>query len=648
MRALRATRPRCARRRRAQTALGFAVAAAIGLAPVTGLAQTPSSATFTAASSDLLQPSLQGNPTNPPRFRRPGQTSFAAGDEPPQPGKFVAPTRIGATPVYGSPNAFGAGDTGFDSSNTPHSKKKKKKLAQTPPPSAPGVLVTPQTETTFTPVPTFNPAAPAKPTPSAPAVPPPPPVIYPKPAALRTGATLPPPPVDLPVNNPPAEVHPLTAANRTGAVVPVPPPEYFDYEAYLTSMDRIASTPPPTLPLPNTFTPGTRPQQLLPIAAADPYAAVGIRAGSFLLLPSLDLTSAYSTNPERISGGPGAGYLVAAPELKVQSDWERHSLSADISGSYTYYYGADLVPSLNVPYLNSKVDGRIDVTRDTQLDLEQRFLINTDNPGSPNLQAQLAQLPINYDVGETLGIAQQFNRLAVSLNGTFDRATYNNSVLTDGEVSSNADRNFDQYAGILRVGYEIDPGLKPFVLVQEDARIHDEEFDRNNLQRDSTGTTAEVGSALNLFGTLSGEMAAGWVQRVYQDPTLPNVSGPVANGTLIWQPTGLTTAKLTAASQVYETIVDGASGEFSHDVNLEVDHAFRTWLIAAVKAGYGTDDYVGSTTNDTRYFVSGALTYIFTRELRLRGEIRQDWQFSATPGMAYTATSFLLGMHLQR
>jgi hypothetical protein len=393
------------------------------------------------------------------------------------------------------------------------------------------------------------------------------------------------------------------------------------------------------------------PQPLLPIAATDPYAAIGIRAGSFLLLPSLDLTGGYITNPERISGGPGSAYFVAAPALKVQSDWERHSLTADISGSYTQYL-EDLVPSLNVPFLNAKIDGRVDVTRDTQFILEQRFLVNTDNPGSPNLvnnlQAPLARLPINSDWGETLGIAQQFNRLAVSFSGTFDRATYDPSVQTNGLVFSNDDRNFDQYAGILRVGYEIDPGLKPFVLIQEDQRIHDEQFDVNNLQRDSTGTTAEIGGTLNLFGTLSGEMAAGWVERVYQDPTLPIISGPVANGTLLWQPTGLTTAKLTAVSQVYETTVDGASGEFSHDVNLEVDHAFRTWLIGIAKAGYGTDNYVGSTQNDTRYFLSAGLTYIFTRELQMRGEVRQDWQISATPGLAYTATTFLVGMHLQR
>jgi hypothetical protein len=162
------------------------------------------------------------------------------------------------------------------------------------------------------------------------------------------------------------------------------------------------------------------------------------------------------------------------------------------------------------------------------------------------------------------------------------------------------------------------------------------------------GTTAKLGSAIDLFGSLTGEMALGYVERVYKDPTLPEVSGLIADGTLLWKPTGLTTAKLTASSQVYETVLAGASGELSRDLNVEVDHAFRSWLIGALKVGYGTDDYVGLPLSDNRYFVSIGMTYIFTRELQIRAELRQDWQTATESGFSYTATTFLLGLRLQR
>jgi len=597
------------------------------LAATVVLAPAPSTEQAALPSSDLLQPSLQVNPSTPPRFRLPGEATAAGGNQAPPAGAFAAPSRIGATPVYGSPTGFGAGDTGFDAMNTPKRKKRARAKA--------GAAAAAQGDTTFAPLPNYNPPPPPPPPPPRK---PPLPVIYPKAAAARVGASLPPPPDTAPISNPPPEVHPLTAATRPGATVPIPPPQYFDYSA---------SPPPPTLPQPGTFALGTQPQKPLPIAAGDPYAALGIRAGSFLLLPSLDLSASYSSNPEHGTGTPSAPYFVAAPELQVRSDWERHALTADISGSYTQYATDNLVPSLNVPYLNSKIDGRVDVTRDTQILLENRVIISTDNPGSPNLQAQLAQLPANQDVGGTLGLLQQFNRLSLSLKGTIDRATYNPSLLTDGETASNSDRNFDQYAGIFRAGYEIDPGLKPFVEVAIDQRIHDEEFDRSGLQRASTGDSVSVGSAVALFGSLTGEMAVGYLRRSYQDPTLPDIVGPIANGSLTWQATALTTAKLTATSQVYETIVDGASGQFSHDLNLQIDHAFRTWLIGTLRVGYGTDDYVGSGLADTRYFASVGLAYKFSREVQVRAELRQDWQ-NGSPGLGYAATSMLVGLRLQR
>ncbi len=585
-----------------------------------GLAQT------VGPGSDLLQPSLDGNPASPPRFRQPGEAATPGNRSLPA-GTFTASSRLGATPVYGSPAGFGAGDTGFDSKNT----TRRKKLAQNPP-SSNGAA--PQPETTFAPVRSYTSRATSK---LAAPKKPPAPELHPRKAATRTGAVLPPSPEPPPLSNPPPEVHPLTAANRPGAVLPVPPPEYFDYAT---------STPPPTTPQPNTLTPGTMPQRPLPLAAGDPYAALGIRAGSFLLLPSLDLTAGYNTNPERVTGSGGAPYFIAAPELQVRSDWERHSLTADISGSYTEY-GDHLVPSLNVPYLNSKIDGRIDVSRDTQVIAEGRYLVATDNPASPNLPAGLAQLPVNTDVGGTLGVIQTFNRLSVALKGTADRAVYDDSLLTNGELESNADRNFNQYAGILRVGYELDPGLKPFVELEGDQRIHDQQFDRSDLQRGSVGASGKVGAAVDLFGSLTGEMAVGYVERIYQDPTLPNVNGVIADGSLLWQATALTSAKLTATSQVYETIVAGASAELSRDVSLQIDHAFQYWLVGTLKGGYGNDNYVGVFT-DNRYFVSVGLAYKLTREMQIRTELRQDWLTTTEPGFTYTATTALIGLRLQR
>ncbi len=623
------------RRRRSLSIIGLAVPtlAVLALGSSAAIAQTPPFNT----GIDLLAPSPEGNPGTPQRFQQRNDDAAADAnddtaadtDEAAPLGSFVAPSRIGATPVYGTSPGFGAGNTGFDPTNT----------GTHPLTQAPAATTTAQAEpdATFEPVPAYT--SPPPPTPP-PALPLAPPDVEPLKAAQRPGAVLPGVPETLPVSNPPAQVYPKAAANRPGAVLPIQPAT--DFSAFMPS----AETPAPGTPPLNTLLPGV-PQRPLPIAEGDPYAPLGVHAGSFLLYPSVELSGGYNSNPENVPHGPSSSLFVVAPELQVQSDWSRHSLTADIKGTYNEY-GADLSPSLNAPYLDSIIDGRIDVRRNTQILLENRFLLSTNNPGSPNNQAGLAKLPIYTDVGGTLGLAQTFNRLQLTAKATFDRISYENSVLTSGEVVSNADQDYNQYGGTLRAGYELDPGFKPFVEGGGDERIYDLEFDGAGLQRNSTGSSIKVGSDVNLFGTLTGEIAAGYLERVYKDPTLPTISGPTLDGSLIWQATTLTTAKFTAASSVTESIVPGTSGEFSRAFNLEVDHAFLLWLIGTGQLGYEHDSYVGLGRQDNRYFISGGMIYKLSRELQLKGTVREDWLTSNVSGVAYDATTILAGVRLQR
>ena len=132
------------------------------------------------------------------------------------------------------------------------------------------------------------------------------------------------------------------------------------------------------------------------------------------------------------------------------------------------------------------------------------------------------------------------------------------------------------------------------------------------------------------------------------DPNLPAINGPTLDGTLTWQITPLTTARFTAASIANESILQDVSGSLSRDINVEVDHALRRWLVLNGIAGYGRDEYAGLGRDDNRYFVSGGATYKFTPEIWLKGELRHDWLRSNASDVAYDSTSVLLTLRLQR
>jgi hypothetical protein len=379
----------------------------------------------------------------------------------------------------------------------------------------------------------------------------------------------------------------------------------------------------------------------------DPYAPLGIRAGAFDLFPAIELSGGYDTNPGQSQNKKGAWLYTVVPELKAQSNWSRHELKADLRGSYTGY-SPDQTPTLSRPYLNGKVDGRIDVTRQTRVDLGSRVLVSTDNPGSPNLQAGLAKLPIYTTFGGNAGLGHRFNRFELSIKGDAERTVYQNSKLTDSSIASNEDRNYDQYSGTLRGGYELLPGVMPFAEVTADTRVHDLQTDFSGFQRDSKGLTGKVGTTFKLTSLLTGEIALGYTKRTYEDMRLEDLTGLIGDASLIWTASALTTVKFTGSSTVGESTQAGVSGVLYRDVGVKLDHAFQRWLIGSVKAGFGDDDYVGSVREDKRYSVGAGLTYKFNRGLQLKGEFRQNWLHSNVAGNSYAESAFLLGLRVQR
>ncbi len=409
-----------------------------------------------------------------------------------------------------------------------------------------------------------------------------------------------------------------------------------------------AAMPPGTPPVPETGPVRKKPKRKAHTEPEDPYAPLGIPVGGFTLFPAVEFIGGYDTNPGAATEQPQAAWLYTVqPELRVQSNWSRHEFTADLRGSYTGF-SPDQTPSLSRPYFKGKADGRIDVTHDTRIDTESRALVSTDNPGSPNLQAGLSELPVYYSLGSTLGIGHHFGRLDLSLKGDYDRTTYEESHLTDGTTANNKDRDFDQFGGRLRAGYELIPGVVPFAEVDADTRKHDLAVDYSGYQRDSNGIVGKAGTTFKMPGSLTGEIALGYTTRHYEDPRLADSAGLIGEASLEWTASALTTVKLTGTSTVGESTEPGVSGVLYRDVGVQVDHAFRRWLIGTVKAGYGNDDYVGLSRDDNRYSLGVGLTYKFNRTLSLKGEIDQYWLRSSQPNNNYNNTLFLLGIRLQR
>jgi len=377
---------------------------------------------------------------------------------------------------------------------------------------------------------------------------------------------------------------------------------------------------------------------------ADPFSQVGLYYGSFLVRPAIEVAGGYDTNPARSSGGKGSPFFNVAPELRVQSDWERHELTMEIRGSLTDY---PATPELNGRSLGAKVASRIDVHDGTGILVEGDYLAQTANPAIPGLPADLASLPIYTTAGGTAGVAQRFNHLELLFKGSFTRINWDDSQLTNGQVASNKGRDYNQFGVQGRATYELTPDFKPFTDVAVDTRDYDLLIDAGGVNRDSDGVAAKAGVALNIARTVTGEAAIGYIQRTYKDPTLPDMRGVLVDASLVWQATALTNVKLGVVTTPQETPLVGVSGILSYDAGLSVEHSFRRWLIGTARIAYGVDEYVGSIRQDQRYTVGAGILYKLNRDWQVRGDVRQEWRTSNVPGNNYTATIGTVGLRWQ-
>jgi hypothetical protein len=435
-----------------------------------------------------------------------------------------------------------------------------------------------------------------------------------------------------------------------------PPPASAAGQSRPSTPPSATANKPPIPPAMAGAVPG-QPQRKRLKVDDDPFGAVGDYAGSFLIKSALEVSGGYDSNPGRTFQPKGLPSYVIAPEFLAVSDWERHALVADLRGSFTGYGGSlpatidgavnSAPTNVDRPDFTGHIDGRLDVSRDTDVAVQARLRVATDNPGSPNIQAGLARYPLATTLGGTLGFNQRFNRLQVSAGATVDRTSYQNSTLTDGEVTSNDDRNFNQYGGVGRISYELTPGVKPFAEIEGDSRVHDQAFDRSGFQRDSSGGYTKAGTSFEFSRLLTGEVSIGYAARSYIDPRLNRLEGLLTSASLVWTATPLTTAKFYSDTQIAETTLAATSGVLVHTYSFEVDHDFRRWLTAIGKFTYGTLDYQGDNRTDKTYSLEGNLIYKLTRNLWLKATLRHDILDSNVPLSSSNATVVMLGVRAQ-
>jgi hypothetical protein len=392
------------------------------------------------------------------------------------------------------------------------------------------------------------------------------------------------------------------------------------------------------------------PVKLRPPVDDKPFDPVGIRLGDLKLLPTIEEDGGFASNPSQLSGPvKGSAYQSTQAGLAFQSDWARDELKGSLLGGYTDYFTMHQADS---PNASGVIDGRLDVSHDLAIDSEGRFNIATQTPGSVTLPTGIVlsgnTRPLIETYGATLGGAQKFGDLTFSLHGTLDRTDFQNATLAGGSIEDLASDDSTAWGLRARAAYQIGPVVSPFVETVIDTRRYDSPVDFTGFARNSNGALARAGVTLALTGQLTGEASLGYGERQYQDARLPDLRAPLADASLIWSATPLTTVTLKTSTVLADTTNAGDSGAVSRGYTIDVSHALLRNLTLGASAGYATDVYAGAPLHDSTTSFGVRADYNVTRDIVLRASANHAQFISSAPGSSYVDNVFMLGLRLQR
>jgi hypothetical protein len=389
-------------------------------------------------------------------------------------------------------------------------------------------------------------------------------------------------------------------------------------------------------------------QSVLQRARPD-YDPLGIQAGSFLILPSMDLQEWWDSNVYAVPTRPSSDLVTAiVPQLSIASDWNNHALNLFV-GDQSEFYNKHTTENVN--NVTVAAQGRFDIQRDEYIQGGAGLQLSHEDRSSPDA-AIGGKYPTQFTVADgNIGFVRNVGIIGAQLTGDVQSYSYNNNVTnTDAEIPE-AYRDYIQYTVTPRVTYEIVPGYHAFIQTPLNERQYDRGVDPLGFNHSSHGYEGDVGTALNLGSALNGEVFVGYLRQDYEDTAFGSPQGLTGGANLLWNATDLTSFRLAVSRVVEEEaagITTAPSGSYIETTGkISVEHELLRNVVLTASGTYFVDQFSGVNRTDNNYNAYAGAKYLMNRVLSLGFDANFWHRDSNQPGVNYDREIIGVRLHLQ-
>jgi hypothetical protein len=379
-------------------------------------------------------------------------------------------------------------------------------------------------------------------------------------------------------------------------------------------------------------------------AEEDPFAAVGMRLGSFVIRPAIEIGVVATDNAGGTEDEKAAFGVVVAPDISIRSEDERHQLSADIRGEGVFYDREEF----NSITGEARLATRYELTSRTSLAATAGYARFEEGFSDPDTPGGAIERPVVHGFDASLAAEHRFGRLAVAPSLFFERSVHEDVALSGGGVASREELDDTEYGVRVRTGYRM-ASLTPFTEVAVGRRDMDQDVDDSGFERSSVWGELRGGVVIDRGEKLSGELSLGYRREDIEDDRLQDIDAFVANAALLWSPRRLTEIRFDLSSETQPTSVPDVSATILYAGTATAARRLTPRVRVEAGAGLEYETPIGDEDwEDLTFRGFAGASYAFSRRASLVARYEYEKTESTLSGGDSRAHTVTLRVRLQR
>lgn len=340
------------------------------------------------------------------------------------------------------------------------------------------------------------------------------------------------------------------------------------------------------------------------------YDPPGVRLGAFTLEPKLREGVGYNSNAAGLPNSPGSWFLQTAPSITLNSNWSRDRLGAAFTLEDGRYFDA---PSQNYTDWTAMIGGGHMIGRHEAI-LAYSHLSLHEDPSQ--IGSALSSTPIPYQVDDLRG-EYTFERGRFSFIPRLDIQHYQfGDATVFGTSVSESSQNRVVLTGGVETRYALsDQRSLVFVIQGIDSSYTD--TPPGQPTNSSESLLALTGLDYQASGVWRYRVLLGVERRMFAASRFSTHTAPIAEASVIWTPTGLTTVTGLLSRTIEDPAAAGTGSYTYTRARLVVDHEYRRNVLLQGRVGFESAEYLSGGGTQTNFLVGAGVKWLLNRNVRL-------------------------------